>query len=94
MMGVLVRKPVKTWDTDTERSHVQWRQMQPKPRVPAVTRSQERPEQILPGLQEEPTLPHLDLGLLASRPLLLLSPQARRTQLHPFLLILLICLLP
>ena len=33
VMGVLVRKPVKTWDTDTERSHVQWRQMQPKPRV-------------------------------------------------------------
>ena len=61
---------------------------------PVATRSQERPEQILPGLQEEPTLPHLDLGLLASRPLLLLSPQARRTQLHPFLLILLICLLP
>lgn len=66
-----------------------------KPRVAGCHQQPgERPEQIPPGLQEEPTLPHLDLGLLASRPWLLLSPQARRTQLRPSLLIVLIRLLP
>ena len=66
--------------------------MQPQAKGCCHQKPGERSEQILPGLQEESTLPHLDLRLLASGPLLLLSPQARGLQPHPSLLILLICL--